>query len=70
MWRTLLYQVLSEAPDMHDLLDTVCPYTEYGKDILDCTFSNLATLVTAIILKPKQRRLRCFIDAFDECDEL
>ncbi|KAL9093551.1 MAG: hypothetical protein Q9165_003946 [Trypethelium subeluteriae] len=69
MYRSLLFQLLSEAQELQHVLDMLGP-TKIGehesvnwsvekmKDLFECAVENL-----------KQRHLVCFIDGLDECNE-
>lgn len=63
MFRALLVQLLQEAPDLQQVLDE--------QTISSSLFelSTLQRLFTTAVAGLGKRRLRCFIDALDECDE-
>lgn len=69
MWRALLYQLLNSAPDLRDTLD------EFGSNEITpniakpLSVENLYRAFQRSILRLGLRRLRCFVDALDECDE-
>lgn len=68
MYRALLFQLLDSAVDLQDLLDDFGhPLT--GRVDQVWTIEELCKLVTAAVRKLGKRRLKCFIDALDECDE-
>ncbi|KAF6806696.1 PFS domain-containing protein [Colletotrichum sojae] len=67
LYRSLLFQLLDELPDLQGVLDDTaliprrqksCPSVDVLQELLRNAISGL-----------DQRRLTCFIDALDECDE-
>jgi ankyrin repeat protein/nucleoside phosphorylase len=68
MYRSLLFQILQEFPDLQCLFDDpdLVDNTQNGWSSLDV----LKSLLRAAILGLGQRSLTCYIDALDECDEL
>lgn len=72
MYRSLLYQILQQFSNFSDLQPLLDRYGRPGqldvKSIL-WTADNLKQLFQKVIEKLSQRRLICFIDALDECDE-
>lgn len=69
MYRALLFQLLSRAADLQKLLDDLYPASDHQIQFPAWTVESLCELLSAAIAKLGQRRLKCFIDALDECDE-
>ena len=67
MYRSLLYQILQEFPDLQHLFENpdIVPRTQSGSLSLDV----LKSLLQATVLRLGQRSLTCYVDALDECDE-
>ncbi|KAJ9603762.1 hypothetical protein H2200_011948 [Cladophialophora chaetospira] len=69
MYRALLFQLLNTAVDMQELLDGLCPSLISHVDDHSWTLEELSKLLFAAIGQLGKRRLKCFVDALDECDE-
>jgi Heterokaryon incompatibility protein (HET)/NACHT domain len=68
MYRALLFQLLTKMTDLQDLLDDVDNLTDQrGSPVW--TVETLCRLLSAATARLGHRRLKCFIDALDECDE-
>ncbi len=68
MYRSLLFQILKAIPDLQIVLDclrSTVPEGEFYRWEKD----DLQSLFAAVIQSLGQRRLTCFIDALDECEE-
>ena len=68
MYQTLLFQILKALPDLQTMLDHVRP-TILHEDMYRWNIDDLQILFEAAIKGLGQRRLTCFIDALDECEE-
>ncbi|KAK5467499.1 hypothetical protein LTS15_000472 [Exophiala xenobiotica] len=68
MYRALLSQLLTTMPDLQDLLDGLNNPTDQSQSAV-WTVDKLCELLSAVATRLGQRRLKCFIDALDECDE-
>ncbi|KAK3075879.1 hypothetical protein LTR53_000453 [Teratosphaeriaceae sp. CCFEE 6253] len=66
MYRSILFGILSSAEDLQQLLDL--PMSQQGGSAV-WTVDSLQTLLSAVVSRLSPRRLRCFVDALDECDE-
>ncbi|KAL8901984.1 MAG: hypothetical protein Q9207_004927 [Kuettlingeria erythrocarpa] len=69
MYRTLLFHLLSEFPDLQSVLDSFRLSGMQEGESYNWRQSDLQDLLAAAIQKLGQRQLICFIDALDECDE-
>lgn len=69
MYRSLLFQLLSEAPDLQDVLDNPIIPTIGTAHSSPWTLDNLQCVLSNAIAKLGSRRLGFFIDALDECEE-
>ena len=69
MYRSLLYQILNTFPDLHSVLDCLRPNVPREGETYRWEKDDLQNLFTAAIQSLGQRRLMCFIDALDECEE-
>lgn len=77
MYRSLLFQILDKAPDLHRLLDMFQPqdrkrFQAQNKEIRQApmwTVEALTKLLSRVATSFKDLRLKCFIDALDECEE-
>ncbi|KAK7883598.1 hypothetical protein LTR67_011097 [Exophiala xenobiotica] len=68
MNRALLFQLLTKMTDLQDLLDDVANLSDQrGPPVW--TVETLCRLWSAATARLGHRRLKCFIDALDECDE-
>ncbi|OHW99504.1 pfs domain-containing protein [Colletotrichum incanum] len=70
MYRSLLRQLLEKMPDLQALLDDtdLTDLTQADSDVWDLELLN--TVFRKAIRELGQRRLTCFIDALDECNEV
>ena len=69
MYRSLLYQILNSFPDLQSVLDCLRPNVLREGERYRWEKDDLQNLFTAAIQNLGQRRLMCFIDALDECEE-
>lgn len=69
MCRSLLFQLLENAVDLQDVLDEVPLPSQYRNQTPTWTVELLCQLLSAALERLGKRRLICFIDALDECDE-
>ncbi|EXJ92512.1 hypothetical protein A1O3_01064 [Capronia epimyces CBS 606.96] len=69
MYRALLFQLLKKDAELRKVLDSLHPSSEYQNQTPLWTVDLLCELLSAAVAKLGQRRLKCFIDALDECDE-
>lgn len=69
MCRSLLFQLLQKAVDLQDILDDVPLTSQQEVQPPSWTIELLCELLITALTRLKDRRLRCFVDAFDECDE-
>ncbi|KAK5688080.1 hypothetical protein LTS10_000058 [Elasticomyces elasticus] len=69
MYRSLLCQLLKGAPGLHNVVDEVEDWKNDGSQNSVWTIDLLRELFVAAVKGLKGRRLDCFIDALDECDE-
>ena len=69
MYRSLLYQILNTFPDLQSVLDCLRPNVPREGETYKWEKDDLQNLFTAAIQNLGQRRLMCFIDALDECEE-
>ncbi|KAF6802828.1 PFS domain-containing protein [Colletotrichum musicola] len=68
LYRSLLFQLLDEVPDLQAVLDNTALIPERQKGC-PCT-DVVQELLKNAVLALGQRRLTCFVDALDECDEM
>ena len=68
MYRSLLFQILNAIPDLQTILGRIRP-TILHEEIYSWDVDDLQSLFEAAIEALGQRRLTCFIDALDECEE-
>ncbi len=68
MYQSLLFQILKAIPDLQIVLDRLRP-TVAQEESLGWEKDDLQSLFEAAIKSLGQRRLTCFIDALDECEE-
>ena len=64
MYRSILHQMLSKAPHLEQVFDNFCQNLESP-----WTTESLRTAFSLAVASLGHRRLKCFIDALDECDE-
>ena len=69
MYRALLFQLLNQLPELQELLDDLKHSSKDQSGSPTWTIDNLCRILSAAIAKLGNRRLKCFIDALDECDE-
>ncbi|CAI6087167.1 unnamed protein product [Clonostachys chloroleuca] len=67
MYRSLLHQLFGAYWDLPSILDR--PEFRAKTEDTHLAVDNLKALLKAAVLKLNTRRLTCFIDALDECDE-
>ena len=65
LWRSLVFQILSQAKDLQVVLDTLEKDTEFDM----ASPKIVLGLLLEIVLRLKHKRLVCFVDALDECME-
>ncbi|KAH8689852.1 hypothetical protein BGW36DRAFT_389823 [Talaromyces proteolyticus] len=68
MCRSLLYQLLEKVPELQNILDPLGSPPESSEYHL-WNIEILKNLLWGAIVQLGQRRLMCFIDALDECEE-
>ncbi|KAK3115867.1 hypothetical protein LTR53_004367 [Teratosphaeriaceae sp. CCFEE 6253] len=64
MYRSILFEILNSAEDLQQLLDM----SQQGQSTV-WTVDSLQTLLSTVVSRLSPRRLKCFVDALDECDE-
>jgi NACHT domain len=69
MCRSLLFQLLQKAVDLQDVLDNVPPTSQQESQPPQWEIEQQCELLIAALARLKDRRLQCFVDALDECDE-
>ncbi|KAK4889701.1 hypothetical protein LTR27_011502 [Elasticomyces elasticus] len=69
MYRSLLWQLHQKAPDLHSVIGEGVDLKNDQSQNLVWTIDSLRELFVAAVKGLKGRRLKCFIDALDECDE-
>ena len=69
MHRSLLLQLLEKFPDLQEVLDDPYSARRNHDDWPTWEIEVLQDLFSNAVAKLGQRRLTCFIDALDECDE-
>ncbi|ETN36266.1 uncharacterized protein HMPREF1541_08543 [Cyphellophora europaea CBS 101466] len=69
MWKALLYQVLGECPDLQDTIDIGVFPSPYDPSAPPWTLDILCATFAATVVRLGNRRLQCFVDALDECEE-
>ena len=68
MYQSLLFQILKAIPDLQLVLDRLRSTVPQG-EFYRWEKNELQNLFAAAIQRLGQRRLTCFIDALDECEE-
>ena len=68
MYQSLLFQILKAIPDLQIVLDRLRPTVPQG-EFYQWEKDDLESLFAATIQSLGHRRLTCFIDALDECEE-
>ncbi|KAK4899334.1 hypothetical protein LTR49_027657, partial [Elasticomyces elasticus] len=69
MYRSLLLQILTKASDLQHVLNEHQSSSGIHYQEPVWTIESLQELLTAAVKELKSRRLKCFIDALDECDQ-
>ena len=69
MYRSLLYQILNMFPYLQTVLDCLRPTVPREGETYRWEKDDLQNLFAAAVENLGQRRLMCFIDALDECEE-
>lgn len=69
MLRSVLLQVLEKFEDLQDLLDDTACLPEHHIDSSMWTIQLLQETFSSVVSRINKRRVTCFIDALDECDE-
>ncbi|KAK5723175.1 hypothetical protein LTR17_013895 [Elasticomyces elasticus] len=67
MYRSLLFQLLQKAPDLRNVLGEIENLKNDHGTLW--TIASLRELFVSAVRGLNNRRLKCFIDALDECDE-
>jgi nucleoside phosphorylase len=68
MYRSLLYQLLEKVPELQNILGHLGSPPDSSKHH-QWNIEILQNLLRGAIVQCRQRRLMCFIDALDECEE-
>ena len=68
MWKALLHQLMTSAPDLQAILDEVHTAST-DPTAPPWTVQNLSEAFSNGLQKLGSRNVQCFIDALDECDE-
>lgn len=69
MYRTLLCQLLEKLPDLQEVLDDTHLPTQNQNGSVVWAEETLKTIFSSAVARLNQRRVMCFVDALDECDE-
>ncbi|KAF3771367.1 hypothetical protein M406DRAFT_11270, partial [Cryphonectria parasitica EP155] len=69
MYRSILLQLLEKLPDLQEVLDDLCLTAVSLNESFVWNAEVLQNLFSSAIARLNQRRLTCFVDALDECDE-
>lgn len=71
MYRSLLHQILHSFGELHDLLDPYGPKSipSNGRIPITWTMEKLTALFQTVVQNLAGKRMICFVDALDECDE-
>ena len=69
MYRALLFQLLTKAPDLQRLLDEHTLDKMDQGHMVEWSIEQLCGLIANVVTGLGERRCTCFIDALDECDE-
>lgn len=69
MYRSLLYQLLKNLPDLQAVLDRIKSNGLHDADSYTWQINDLQSVLTAAIENLGQRQVVCFIDALDEGEE-
>ena len=69
MYRSLLYQILNTFPYLQTVLDGLRPTVPREGETYRWEKDDLQNLFATAVENLGQRRLMCFIDALDECEE-
>ncbi|KAI0205233.1 hypothetical protein F4808DRAFT_277961 [Astrocystis sublimbata] len=70
MYRSLLFQLFKKLPDLQQVLDHAGHFDQERDGHYTWETDILQSLFSAALVKLGQRRVTCFVDALDECDEL
>lgn len=68
LYRSLLFQLLSDVPQLQEVLDTREAVNLQAVSPNSWTAETLQLLSSQAIGKLKDQRLTCFVDALDECE--
>ena len=68
MYRSLLFQILTAIPEARQVLSTLPPASDLDDD-RRWSEEDLQDVFRLVVENLGRRRLTCFIDALDECDE-
>ncbi|KAK4214539.1 hypothetical protein QBC37DRAFT_148617 [Rhypophila decipiens] len=68
MYRSLLYQLLKQQPQLQEVLESTVRAT-FNNDEYEWSLEPLKAVTQVVIRHLSQASLVCFIDALDECDE-
>ncbi|OAG35173.1 hypothetical protein AYO21_10632 [Fonsecaea monophora] len=68
LYRALLFQLLTKIPNLQDLLDDLDALEDRSESSM-WTREKLCELLSTAVTRLGDRRLTCFIDALDECEE-
>lgn len=69
MYRALVFQLLNQMPELQELLDDFNDSSKDQSGSPPWTIGNLCRILSAATTNLGNGRLKCFIDALDECDE-
>ena len=69
MYRSLLFQLLEQLPDLQDAFDSLRPSGPINSESYRWDIKIIQSLFEHTIRRIGQHCLTCFIDALDECDE-
>lgn len=69
MYRALLCQLLEKLPDLQEVLDDTHLPTQNHNGSVVWSEETLQRLFSSAVSRLNQRRMMCFVDALDECDE-
>jgi len=69
MYRSLLFQLLEQLPDLQDVFDSLRPSGPINSDSYRWDIEIIQSLFEHAIKRIGQHCVTCFVDALDECDE-
>ncbi|XTI82278.1 hypothetical protein V2W45_1516396 [Cenococcum geophilum] len=69
MYRSLLFQLLEQLPDLQDVFDSLRPSRPINSDPYRWDIEIIQRLFEHAIKRIGQHCVTCFVDALDECDE-